>query len=258
MTRLIDTHVHLTDPKMVEDQADVLVRAREAGVGTMVSIGATVEEAERSIALAHAEPGVFATAGLHPHEARVWSADIEARVRAFAEDPKVVAIGETGLDYHYDFSPRDAQMIAFRAQVALAKECDLPVVIHCREAVDDVLDVLESEGGGNLRGVFHCFSENLDAARRVFELGFFIGLGGVVTFKNSEPLRDVIREVGLDRAVLETDAPHLAPVPRRGKRNEPSFVPHVAASLAGTLQISVEEVAAITTRNARALYRLPG
>jgi TatD DNase family protein len=253
-----DTHSHIQMTEFDADREETLARAKSAGIELMVTVGYHLEASQRAVEAAQRYSQVYASVGIHPHDAKHYDDATEEVLGGLAKSPKVVAIGETGLDYHYDFSPRDAQMIAFRAQVALAKECDLPVVIHCREAVDDVLDVLESEGGGNLRGVFHCFSENLDAARRVFELGFFIGLGGVVTFKNSEPLRDVIREVGLDRAVLETDAPHLAPVPRRGKRNEPSFVPHVAASLAGTLQISVEEVAAITTRNARALYRLPG
>jgi TatD DNase family protein len=255
--RLIDTHAHLTDERFTDDLEAVLARAREAGVEAIVVIGASVTEAEEAIALAHRNHGIWATVGLHPHEAKDWGEEVEARLRGLAGDHRVVAVGETGLDHHYDFSPRDSQTAAFRAQMLLAKELDLPVVIHCREAGDDVLSLLEEEQSGRLRGVVHCFGEDLTAARRVLEVGFYLGIGGLVTFKNAEPLRAVIREIGIDRVVLETDAPHMAPVPRRGKRNEPALIRHTASKLAEVTGLTVEEVAAITTRNAENLYQLP-
>ncbi|MBN1475746.1 TatD family hydrolase [Candidatus Sumerlaeota bacterium] len=257
---LVDTHAHLTDAKFDGDREAIIDRSVGAGIGAVISIGEDIASSQRAVELASSHPSVFATVGVHPHNASQWGVEAEASLRELLSarrDARIVAVGETGLDYHYDFSPREQQAEALRAQLRLAKEHGLPVVLHCREAADDLLSVLEQEQDSSLRGVLHCFAEDLPAAERALALGFHLGIGGLVTFKNAEGLRDVIRAVGLERVVVETDAPHMAPVPHRGKRNEPALVAHIAHFLAELLSLSEAEVTEITTRNALSLFGLP-
>ncbi len=254
---LVDTHAHLTDARFDDDRDSVLANARATGVETVIGIADTLPDSEAAIALAREHTDLLATAGVHPHHADQWNEAAARRLRDLATRPGVVAIGETGLDYHYDTAPRETQIEAFRAQVRLAKDVALPVVVHCREAAADVLRVLGEEQDGSLRGVVHCFAEDLAAAQRLIEGGLHLGIGGLVTFKNAERLRGVLREIGLARIVLETDAPYLAPVPRRGKRNEPALLRHIAAKIAEVVGVTEDEVACATTDNARALFNLP-
>jgi TatD DNase family protein len=217
--QIVDSHAHLADPKFTSDLDRVIARAHESRVESIICIGDSVASSQKAIAIAHRHSKVFATAGLHPHSAKDWSDKVEAGLQELAADRRVVAIGETGLDYHHNHSDRAVQMTAFRQQVRLAKALRLPVVIHCREAAEDVVRVLEQEQSERLRGVIHCFAETLEIARRALDLGFHLGIGGLITFKTSETLRGVVAAIGLDRLVVETDSPYLAPVPKRGRRN---------------------------------------
>ena len=244
---LVDTHCHLADPAFDADRRVVLGRARAAGVAHVVAVGESPARAEAAIALARTIPGVSATAGVHPHEAAAWSADAEAWVNQVLADPVVVAAGEMGLDYHYDFAPRDRQREAFEAQMALAERHGLPAVIHAREADADVAAVLRNHPA--TVAVLHSFSSGpllLDAA---LELGHYVSWSGMITFKNWQNDAQ-IRRVPPDRLLVETDAPYLAPVPHRGRRNEPAFVAETARRLAQVIGRSAEEVVALTTENA--------
>jgi TatD DNase family protein len=257
----LDSHCHLDGDEFDADRAAVLARARAAGVGAMVAIGAgrVLASADGAFALAAAEPDVWATAGVHPHDAGRMPDDGIERLRVLAARPRVVAIGECGLDYHYDFSPRDAQRRVFAAQVALARALDRPLSIHTRAADADTLAVLREGAhgpGAPVRGVIHCFSHGYDFGRAALDLGFYLSIPGIVTFRKSEELRDAVRRLGGARLVLETDAPYLAPIPHRGKRNEPAFVAITGAAVAQVLGVDPAEVARTTTANARALYSI--
>ena len=252
-----DTHCHLNPRYLKEPVEDIIARAREAGVTrmTVIGCGPTIEETRESVAIAETHDGVYATVGLHPHESDHLTAKMIEELRELAAHPKVVVIGEMGLDYHYDHAPREKPQAAFRAQLQLAREVGKPVVIPTRESDEDCIQILnEHYGETPARGVIHCFTSSEALARRALELGFHIGFTGVVSFKNAEAVRDVLRITPADRMVIETDAPFLAPIPFRGKTNEPAYVRHVAESIAKTLGVDVEEIAARTTANARALY----
>ncbi|HZO88194.1 MAG TPA: TatD family hydrolase [Chthonomonadaceae bacterium] len=252
---LIDTHCHLNHERFAGDVPACLERAQQADVRQMIVVGYDLASSEQAVALAEAYPGVlFAAVAVHPHDARTWSQEAAARLRALAQNPRVVAIGEIGLDFHYDFAPRPAQYEAFRAQMRLAREVGLPVIIHCREAYPETLDVLAEEGIGEVGGVMHCWAGTLPDAERAVGLGMALGFGGTLTFKNAEEVRAVAASVPLEALLVETDAPYLAPVPHRGKRNEPAYVRLVAAKLAEVRGRPLEEVAAITTGNAHRLF----
>ena len=259
----LDSHCHLTADKFAEDRAATIERAREAGVETLVVIGSGYGIAGNAgaAALAETDDRIFATAGVHPHEASEFDDASRAALREWLAHDRVVAVGECGLDYHYMNSPRDVQRSVFAEQVALARELDLPVSIHVRSddetAYDELLDIWLAEGGGSVEGVLHCYTGSLAFASRAVEHGFYVSFSGIVTFKRSEELRDVARGLPLERLMIETDAPFLAPEGHRGRRNEPAWVPVVGETLAALHDISVEHVAEITTRNSRALYRLP-
>jgi TatD DNase family protein len=250
---LIDTHCHLADPAYAPDLPDILDRAWAAGVERVVVVGESPRRAEAAFALASIEPRLAATAGLHPHEAQRWSADTESWLRTFLQQPQVVAVGETGLDYHYDHSPRSLQQRAFEAQLALAAQVGKPAIIHAREADDDVASILAAHS--EVTAVLHSFSSGAGLLRAGLVLRHYVSFSGMVTFK-SWSLDDAIRETPLDRLLLETDGPYLAPVPHRGKRNEPAFIGHVAQRLAEVLGLSVEELIAITGRNACQVFGL--
>ena len=244
---LVDTHCHLADPAFEVDRDGVLARARGAGVGHVVAVGESPERAGAAIALARAVSGVSATAGLHPHEASGWSPDVAAWVDRTLADPVVVAAGEMGLDYHYDFAPRERQREAFEAQMALAARHGLPAVIHAREADDDVAAVLRNHP--DTVAVLHSFSSGPQLLDAALELGHYVSWSGMITFRSWQDDAQV-RRVPLDRLLVETDAPYLAPVPYRGKRNEPAFVAETARRLAQVIGRPVEEVVNLTTENA--------
>jgi TatD DNase family protein len=247
---LVDSHCHLDFPDFVDDLDSIVARARAAGVGRLVSISTRVKKYDSLLAIAQRFPDVFCSVGTHPHHAQeepdVTTADLVAR----AAHPKVVAIGEAGLDYHYDFSPRDAQERGFRTHIAAARETGLPLVIHTREADDDTADILTAETGkGAFPAVLHCFTGGRELAMRAVALGLFVSFTGIITFKNSAALRDIAAELPADRILVETDAPYLAPGKYRGKRNEPSYVVETAKTLAQVRGVSPEQIAHETTEN---------
>jgi TatD DNase family protein len=250
---LIDTHCHLADAAYTPDRADVLERAWAAGVERVVVIGESRTSAKAAVTLAAAEPRLRATAGVHPHDAQQWSPEAEAWLREIVRDSRVVAVGETGLDYHYDHSPRPQQHEAFEAQLELAAQAGKPAVIHARDADDDVAGILSAHP--RVTAILHSFSSGLGLLRAGLVLSHYVSFSGMVTFKNWR-LDDAIRETPLDRLLLETDGPYLAPVPHRGKRNEPAFVRHVAQRIAAVRGLPVEELVAATGENARRVFHL--
>lgn len=244
------------------DRDEVIGRAWDAGLGAVITVGVgeSISAIERSVALAGRVEGVFATVGVHPHDARVIEPHWYGEIEALARHPDVVGIGETGLDYHYMHSPREVQRDAFERFLRMGRETGLPVVIHTREADDDTVSILREarkEGGGPLCGVVHCFSGDYPLARNVLDLGLYISFTGVVTFPKAGPLRDVLRRIPVERVFLETDCPYLSPVPFRGKRNEPARVVHIAEAVAQVYGRPIQEVARITTENVVRLFRLP-
>jgi TatD DNase family protein len=256
---MIDTHAHVHDRAFDEDREAVLERARNRGVGTIVTVGCDVEDSRRACEIAE-RYGLAATIGVHPHEAKDAPADLAAVFDALREryGGRIAAVGETGLDYHYDHSPREVQRAVFAAQLAYARERGLPLVFHQREAHEDFVAGLRAGYDPRAqRGIVHCFT-GTPAEARLFagELGLVLGIGGVVTFKTAQPLRDAVKEVGLDAIVLETDCPYLAPVPHRGKRNEPAFVADTARIVAEVLGTGVETVIARADANARRVLAL--
>ena len=214
---LIDSHAHLDDLRYDTDRDNVLQRAQTAGIEAIVTIGCDLATSQAAVALAHAHPNIFATIGVHPHEAKEIGEGWYESFRSLAQHPKVVAYGEIGLDYHYDHSPREIQRQRFREQIHLARELALPLVIHTREAQEDTVMILREEGAVDVGGVFHCFSGDMWLAKDALDLGFYLSFSGVLTFKNATMLRDIAKTVPLDRLMVETDCPYLAPVPYRGK-----------------------------------------
>jgi TatD DNase family protein len=253
---LTDTHAHLADERVLPVVDEVVARAAAAGVDTLVSIATDADDAAVCVALAERFPGVWATAGVHPHQAAHAGEAAFAAVRALAAHPKVVALGETGLDYHYDFAPRDVQHRVFERHLALAEETGLPVVVHCREADDDVRAFVRA-WRGRATGVLHCFAGDRAMLDEAVEAGWYVSFSGMITFKRYDGA-DLVRAVPADRILVETDTPYLAPVPFRGKPNEPAHVRITAARAAEMRGVSPEDFAAQTTANARAFYRLPG
>jgi TatD DNase family protein len=257
---LIDTHAHLYLDRFAEDRAAVLRRAREAGVGPIVLPAIDVPSIRQAVDLCEEHDGLYAMTGLHPSETdEATEADFEA-VKEWCSHPSVVAVGESGLDYYWDRSFDDEQEAFFRRHIRLAMEADLPLVIHNREATEDILAILEEEHARadapeRMRGILHCYVDPPEVAERAWKLGFFVGVGGIMTFANSEVDR-YVEDVPLEHIVIETDSPYLAPEPHRGDRNEPAYVRHVAERLAEVKGLPVERVAEVTTRNARAIYEL--
>jgi len=257
---LVDSHCHLDFPDFAEDIEDVIARARAAGVGTIVTICTKVSEVERVLALAERFPQVYCSVGIHPHEAAHQpETDVDTLVR-LASHPKVVGIGECGLDYHYDHSPRLRQQAVFRTHITAARRTGLPLIVHSRDADSDTVSMLtegtepQEAGETRLRGVIHCFSSTAELSDGALALGFYISLAGIVTFKTADTLRGIAATVPADRLLVETDAPYLAPVPKRGKRNEPSFVAHTAALLSALRETDLATLARQTTTNFFTLF----
>lgn len=248
--RLVDSHCHLDFNDFNGELDDVVARAGEAGVGLMVTIGTTLRGFEGVLKVAETYDNIVCTVGIHPHEAEAEPDVDTARLVELAQHPKVVGIGETGLDYFYEHSPRDAQKTNFRAHIEASRETQLPLVIHTRDADEDMAEILiEEMGKGAFPGLLHCFSSGQALAMTALDLGLYISLSGIVTFKSAADLQETAKDVPLDKLLVETDAPYLAPVPKRGKRNEPSFVAHTAAKVAELQGIEVDTLAAATTDN---------
>ena len=250
---LIDTHCHLADQAYAADRPKVLERAWAVGVERVVVIGESRSRAEAALAMAAAEPRLVATAGVHPHDAREWNSESEAWLRELLRNPRVVAVGETGLDFHYDYSPRADQHRAFEAQLALAAEAGKPAVIHARDADDDVAAVLAHHP--EVTAILHSFSSGMGLLRAGLVLRHYVSFSGMVTFKNWH-LDDAVREIPLDRLLVETDSPYLAPVPHRGKRNEPGFVRQVAERVAAVRGMPLDALIAATGENATRVFEL--
>ena len=256
----IDSHCHIDGEQFDEDRDEVVERARVAGVTAMLNIGTGdphSDDFRRAVAVAEKYENVYASVGVHPHDAKLYDDKAERHLIELAASPKVIAWGEIGLDYYYDHSPRDVQRDVFRQQIRTAKELDLPIIIHSRDADEETVEILTEECSyRGFRGIMHCFGGTAAMAEALMPLGFLISFAGNVTFKKADNLRDAARVVPLDRLLIETDCPFLTPVPFRGKRNEPSFVVHTAQFLADFYGITVDTVAENTTRNFLDFFKL--
>jgi TatD DNase family protein len=251
---MIDSHAHLTAKTYRKDLDAVLRRAEEGGVHAILTVGFDMASSEAGVSLAEKFAGVYAAVGIHPHDATTLNLAALGRLEELAESPKVVAVGEIGLDYYRDLSPRRAQEDAFRLQIGLARELDLPIIVHDRDAHERTMRVLKEESV--TRGVMHCFSGDVNLARRAVDMGLYISFAGPITF-NGKKAAAILGRIPEDRILVETDCPYLAPVPYRGKRNEPAYVRYVLERVAGILNRPVDEVDALTENNTRALFRLP-
>ena len=251
---LVDAHCHLVGGDATETQLEaVLDRARRAGVSGFITVGTGLEDSRRGLELASRHADIQVSAGLHPHEASLWNQGTGAELAELLQDPKVRFVGETGLDWHYELSPRDTQKAVFRAQIQLALRFSKPLMIHTRQAPQETLDILREEGASAVSGIIHCFSEDRAFAEKALDLGFYLSFSGIVTFKNAAAIREVAAWAPEDRILVETDSPFLAPVPHRGKTNEPAFVTHVAAQVAALRGLTAESLGRITTLTLEAL-----
>ena len=256
---IFETHAHYDDQAFEEDREPLLNRLQEQGIGIVINIGASLASSYASLALAEQYPFVYAAIGVHPDETKELTEENFNELPAMIKHTKAVAVGEIGLDYYWDSTPRDVQKYWFERQLALALQYDLPVVIHSREAAADTLAVMKewyAKSGGTLSGIIHCFSYGPEIAKEYTKMGFYLGVGGVVTFKNAKKLKEVVQTVPLELLVLETDCPYLAPVPHRGKRNDSGNLHYVAEEIAALKGITVEEVIRVTEENAKKLYRI--
>lgn len=252
---LIDTHAHLNDNRFAHDVSEVIDRARQAGVKAIINVGYDLVSSGEAVSMASTYDFLFAAVGIHPHEASQVNEEAYQELERLAAGKHVVAIGEIGLDYYYNHSPHHVQQDVFRKQINLAKHLSLPVIIHDRDAHDDVLVILQEEGAREIGGVMHCFSGDTELARHCLDLGFYISLAGPVTFKNSQALAEVARFVPDDRLLFETDAPYLAPVPYRGRRNEPAYVRSVAEKVAELRGATVDNLSEQVLENAKRLFK---
>lgn len=253
---LIDTHAHLDFPRFDKDREEVIKRAIESGITTIVNIGSSMTSSRNSVELSRRYDKIYSVVGIHPHNADSFNLNVSKKLKKLSQNKKVVGIGEIGLDFHYDNSPREKQKQAFRAQLRLAKSLDLPVVIHTRDADQETLEILKEENATELGGIMHCFASDKKMAKEILDLGFYIAFGGLITFNNLEDLREVVKEVPINKIIVETDAPYLTPDPYRGKRNEPLYVKYIAEKIAEIKDLSLEEVAEITTKNAKKVYNI--
>ena len=253
---IIDSHAHLDYPQLADDLPAVLARAGAAGVDRVITIGVKLSTADRPRRIAESYDNVWFSAGIHPHEAgnEAQACDIDA-IMAAADHPRCVAIGEAGLDYHYDYAPRERQAASFRAQITAARQLGLPIIVHAREADQDIAEIIEDEmDKGAFTGVLHCFSSGTELAKRALNVGFYVSFSGILTFKSAETIQQVAREAPADRIMVETDAPFLAPVPMRGKSNEPAYTSHTLAKLAELRDTQVDDMARVTRANTVRLF----
>jgi TatD DNase family protein len=253
---LSDSHAHIQGKEYAGEAATVIERARAAGVEKIIAVGGAGDMSSNTeaVALADSFPHVFATVGMHPHDAKDVGADDLSTLRNLATHAKVVAVGETGLDYYYNHSARDVQRRVFAQFIHMALETALPLVVHERDAAREAAELLRDEGAGKLRGVIHCFTGSYEAACAYLDLGFYISFTGIITFKNADALREVVRKAPLDRMLVETDSPYLTPVPHRGRRNEPAYVRFVAETIASIKNMQIEDVARVTSANVATLF----
>ena len=252
---LFDTHAHLNDPAFDEDRAELLATFRDAGVGMVMNVGCCLASSKDCIALAERYPWIYAAVGTHPDSADEVSEEVLEAYRQMCRHEKVKAIGEIGLDYYYETIPRQVQQRAFRMQMELARELDMPVIIHERNAHEDGMNIVREFP--KVTGVFHCYSGSAEMARQLVNMGWYIGFTGVLTFKNARKAVETAQRIPLERIVLETDCPFMAPEPYRGKRNHPGYLMQMAQKLAQIRGLDVEEVIRVTTENAKRLYRIP-
>ena len=255
----IDSHAHIDGPEFDADREAVIDRAQAAGVSTILNVGTGDPHSgalERAVELSRQHASIYTAVGTHPHDARLYDDRAEEKIKSLIGRERVIAWGEIGLDFHYDNSPRDVQVEVFKRQLRAARECDLPVIIHTREAESETIDILQSEyAGAERRGIFHCFSGSIDLAQKAVDVGFMISFSGIVTFKKADELRAIAKQVPLERLLIETDCPYLTPVPHRGKRNQPAYVVEVARCLAGLHGIEIEAIAELTSENFRRFFR---
>ena len=254
--RLFDTHAHLDDKKYDQDREEMLKRAQAKGIQHIVNVGYDLASSQRSIRLAEQFAFIYAAVGIHPHDAGETTEESFSKLRKLAEHPKVVAVGEMGLDYFRDLSPRDIQQQVFRRQLGLARAIGKPVIIHDREAHGDIMTILKEEQAGQIGGILHCFSGSWEMAEQCLEMGFYLSIAGPVTFSNARKLVEIAAKVPLNRLLIETDAPYLTPEPYRGKRNESAHVALVAEKIASVRKITLEELAEATTSNGLRVFKL--
>jgi len=255
---LVDSHAHIQGKEYAGEAEAVIARARAAGVETIVAVGGAGDMSSNTeaVRMANAFPDVYATVGMHPHDAKDVGVEALEVLKNLAMDAKVVAIGETGLDYYYSHSPHDVQRRVFSQFIHMARQTRLPIVVHERDAAQDAAELLRREGAGELCGVIHCFTGTYEAACAYLDLGFYLSFTGIITFKNADALREVVSKIPLERILVETDSPYLTPVPHRGKRNEPAYVHFVAETIAKVKDLTVEDIAQATTANVKQLFHI--
>ena len=254
---LFDSHCHLEDERFSEDRAEVMARMEDAGVRRCILAGSDMDSSSRIVEMTRLHPHVYGVVGVHPHEAKTWTDECEARITEWVKEERILGVGEFGLDYYYDLSPRDVQREVFVKQLLLAKQLNMPAVFHIRDAHGDILSLMREHRNELPEGVIHCCSASVETAREYLDMGFYISFAGPVTFKNANKLLDVERFVPIDRILVETDSPYMAPVPMRGKRNEPTYVKYVAEKIAELRGITAEEMAQIASDNTCRLFGIP-
>ncbi len=253
---LFDTHAHYDDEAFEEDRDELLSGLRAAGIGTVVNVGSGIASTKTTLTLAERYPFIYASVGVHPGDSAELDEESVRWLEEMCTHPKVVAVGEIGLDYHWDEPERELQKYWFRQQIRLARRTGLPIIVHSRDAAKDTLDIIKEENAAETGGVIHCFSYGVEIAREYLEMGFYLGVGGVLTFKNAKKLKEVVAYMPMDRLLLETDCPYMAPVPHRGERNSSLYLPFVARAVSEVKGIPEAEVIAATETNARRMYRL--
>ena len=253
-----DSHAHIDGPEFDADREEVLKRAEDAGVSVILNVGTGDPHSgafERAVELGRTHEHIYTAIGTHPHDARLYDDAAEQKIKSLLQNERLIAWGEIGLDFHYDNSPRDVQIEVFKRQLRAARECDVPVIIHTREAESETIEILQSEYAGTKRGgIFHCFSGSLELAQAALELGFMISFSGILTFNKADDLREVAQHVPLARMLIETDCPYLSPIPHRGKRNEPAYVIEVARCLGQLYDVELEAMAYLTSDNFRRFF----
>lgn len=254
---LFDSHCHLEDERFAEDRAEVMARMEDAGVRRCILAGSDMDSSSRIVEMTRLHPHVYGVVGVHPHEAKTWTDECELRITEWVKEERIVGVGEFGLDYYYDLSPREKQQEVFVKQLLLARKLDMPAVFHIRDAHGDILSLMKEHRNELPEGVIHCCSASVETAREYLDMGFYISFAGPVTFKNANKLLDVARFVPADRIMVETDSPYMAPVPMRGKRNEPTYVKYVAEKIAELRGIPAEEMAQLASDNTCRLFRIP-